>query len=292
MRCNILQSRSFATGLDYVPHNILRDAFPPHLSRSGNPSKDLSRRHPGRDRPLIERGFDPFWNGHGADVAALADQVYHYPVPLAHLDLVQLQADEFRSSEAASEQHGQHRVVTPGTHTVTTSMLEYLRTLLGAQPVAGAKPELLDTLDPADPGRQLWTQQARVCGFVSQTTHGCKLLVDGVGGQMPRFQIHAITHDDDAAESQPRLGAVPGDELVDDVLVDSARGWRAEAIENRRFTMIQVWQPQHSATVIRFDFVFAHGDGLPCRTIGTTADRLGDASVSTKMGSGVLSAMA
>ena len=32
------------------------------------------------------------------------------------------------------------------------------------------------------------------------------------------------------------------------VLVDSARSWRAEAIENCRFTMIQVWQAEHSAT--------------------------------------------
>jgi hypothetical protein len=28
MRCNVLQSSFFATGLDHVPHNILRDAFP------------------------------------------------------------------------------------------------------------------------------------------------------------------------------------------------------------------------------------------------------------------------
>jgi len=54
--------------------------------------------------------------------------------------------------------------------------------------------------------------------LVSLATHGCKLLVDGVGGQMPRFQVHAIAHDDDAVEGQPRLGAVPGDELVDGVL--------------------------------------------------------------------------
>ena len=56
---------------------------------------------------------------------------------------------------------------------------------------------------------------------MSQAPHGCKLLVDGVGGQMPRFQVYAIAHDDDAVEGQPRFGAVPGDELIDGVLVDS-----------------------------------------------------------------------
>jgi hypothetical protein len=42
MRCNMLQARSLAAGLYYVPHDILRDAFPPHLSRSGDGSKDHS----------------------------------------------------------------------------------------------------------------------------------------------------------------------------------------------------------------------------------------------------------
>ncbi len=90
MRCNMLQARSLAAGLDYVPHDILRDAFPPYLTRPGDCSKDPSLPDPGCDRPLIERGFDPFWNGDGADVSALADQVHHRPVPLAHLDLIQL----------------------------------------------------------------------------------------------------------------------------------------------------------------------------------------------------------
>jgi Domain of unknown function (DUF6429) len=42
--------------------------------------------------------------------------------------------------------------------------------------------------------------------------------------------------------------------------------------------MIKVWQSERSATIIRLDFLFAHGDGLPCRAIGSTADRANDAS--------------
>jgi hypothetical protein len=37
---------------------------------------------------LVERCLNPIWNRDGADVAALADQIHHCPVPLAHLDLV------------------------------------------------------------------------------------------------------------------------------------------------------------------------------------------------------------
>jgi hypothetical protein len=47
MRRNMLQARSLAATLDYVPHDILRDAFSPHLSRPGNCPKDPSLRHPG-----------------------------------------------------------------------------------------------------------------------------------------------------------------------------------------------------------------------------------------------------
>jgi hypothetical protein len=90
MRCNMLQARSLAAGLDYVPHDILRDAFSPYLSHPGDGSKDSSLRDPGCGRPLIERGFDPLGNWHRADVAALADQVHHRPVSLAHLYLIQV----------------------------------------------------------------------------------------------------------------------------------------------------------------------------------------------------------
>ena len=86
----MLQARSFAAGLDHVPDDILRDAFPPYLARPGDGPKDPSLADSGCGRPLIERCFDPIWNGNGADVATLADQVDHRPVPLAHLDVVQL----------------------------------------------------------------------------------------------------------------------------------------------------------------------------------------------------------
>ncbi len=106
MRCNMLQSSFLAAGLDYVPHDILRDAFPPHFARPGDGSKDPSLRDPGCDRPLIERRFYPFWNRHRADVANLADQIHRCPVTLSHLDLIQLQADQLRSAKATPKQHG------------------------------------------------------------------------------------------------------------------------------------------------------------------------------------------
>ncbi len=146
-------------------------------------------------------------------------------------------------------------------------MLEDFRTLLCAQPIAGAKPELLDPFYSADSRSQFGTQQARVGGFVSEAAHGCELLVDGVCRQAAGFEVHAVVNDDDAVEGQPGLGAVPGDELIDGVLVNAARGGRAEAVEHGQFAMIHIGQPKHSATVIRLNSLFAHSDGLPCRRI-------------------------
>ncbi len=205
MGCNMFQARSLAAGLDYVPHHILRDAFPPYLSRPGDGSKDPALRNPGCSGPLIERRFHPFWDGHGANVATLADQVHHCPVPLTHLDLVQLQPDQLGSAKATPQKKGQHRVVALGTHAIATSVLEHFGTLLRAQPVAGAETELLDPFHSADPRSQLGTQQARIGGFVSQAAHGSQLLVDGVRGQTSGLQVHAIADYDDAVESQAWL---------------------------------------------------------------------------------------
>ena len=41
MRGNMLQARPLAAGLDDVPYDILRNAFPPYLSRPGDGSNEL-----------------------------------------------------------------------------------------------------------------------------------------------------------------------------------------------------------------------------------------------------------
>src|SRR5579862_1594084 len=106
MRCDMFQARSLAAALDHVPHDILRDAFPPYLSRPGNGAKDSSLHNSGCSYPLIERRFHPFGNRYRADVAALTNQIHDRPVPLAHLDLTQLQAHQFRSAKTTTEKHG------------------------------------------------------------------------------------------------------------------------------------------------------------------------------------------
>src|ERR1039458_7561792 len=46
-------------------------------------------------------------------------KINHRPVSLAHLDVVQLQTDQFRPAKATTEQHGQHRIIALGAHSVS-----------------------------------------------------------------------------------------------------------------------------------------------------------------------------
>ena len=167
VRGNVLQSGFLATGSDHVPDNVLGDATAPHLSESGDRSKDFALAHASGSCPLVQSGLDPCGNGHCANVATFADQINHGPVSLAHLGVVELQANQFRSAKTTTKQHGQHRIIALRSHTFTTSVFEYFRTLLCAQPITGTESELLNSFDTADPGSQLRTQQTGVSGFVS-----------------------------------------------------------------------------------------------------------------------------
>ena len=125
VRCNVLQACSLAAGSDHVPDNVLREAAAPHRSVSGNRSKDFALTNSSGSCPLIESGVHPVRNGHRANVATFANQINNGPVSLAHLDVVQLQTDQFRPAKATTEQHGQHRMIALGTHAVAISMSEY-----------------------------------------------------------------------------------------------------------------------------------------------------------------------
>ena len=86
--CNMVQTCSLTAMPDHIPHNVLRDAMAPHLSLPCHGSEDLALCDVGSARPLVESGFNPVWNGHGANVATLAYQIDHRPMPLPHLDFV------------------------------------------------------------------------------------------------------------------------------------------------------------------------------------------------------------
>jgi len=101
-----------------------------------------------------------------------------------------------------------------------------------------------DSLDPSYAGSQVWAEQTAIGGFVSETPHRAEAEIDGAGCQMPRFQVHAISKDNGLTEREPRLRAVPFDELLDRVPVASLSIDRTEAVQHRRLCLVQVRQPQ------------------------------------------------
>src|SRR5436305_452304 len=76
----MLQACSLAAGSDHVPDNVLREAAAPHLSPSGDRSKDFALTNPSGSCPLIESGFHPVRNGHRANVATFTNQINNGPV--------------------------------------------------------------------------------------------------------------------------------------------------------------------------------------------------------------------
>ena len=142
VRRNVTQT-CFATAIpDHTPHDILRVPLPQIFPLRATARKTL---------PHVTLAARVDWSAlllpssesARADVATFADQINDGPVALTNLDFVQLYSDEFRSSETAAEQHGQHRVVTLGSHTVTTRMVQNFRTLLRTQPITGTEPSCL-----------------------------------------------------------------------------------------------------------------------------------------------------
>jgi hypothetical protein len=101
--CNVVQTCSLTAISDDIPNNVLRDTMPPDFSLACDRSEDFALRNVGSTRPLVKRGFDPVRDGHSANVATFADQVDHGPMTLAHLEIGQLQANQFRSSKPAAE---------------------------------------------------------------------------------------------------------------------------------------------------------------------------------------------
>jgi hypothetical protein len=116
--------------------------------------------------------------------------------------------------------------------------------LLRSQPVAESDPDLLDSLDASYASSQVWAQQTTVGRFVSEAAHRAEAKVDGAGSQTPRFQVYAIPENNGLAEREPRLRAVPFNEFFDRVSVASLSVDRTEAVQNRRFRLVQVRQAQ------------------------------------------------
>lgn len=91
--------------LHNVPNRLRSDVFAPDLPSSADGPKDKAGRYPRSVRPDIHRAFHPVWHRNRSHMLSLANQIGYHPVLLPDLEIGDVQADQFRAPEAASDQN-------------------------------------------------------------------------------------------------------------------------------------------------------------------------------------------
>ena len=130
--------------------------------------------------------------------------------------------------------------------------------MFARQPVTEAYAMLFRSFHPGDSGGQIRIQQPGICRFVRQSPNRCKPKVDGRCSTALLFQIDAIASDDGPVESEPRLRAIPVNEVANGVVVGALRAWRCEAIENCGSGLVQIRKSQNC-----FGVAFTFRFGMP-----------------------------
>ena len=136
--------------------------------------------------------------------------------------------------------------------------------MFARQPVTEAHAMLFRSFHPADSGGQIRTQQPGICRFVRQSPNRREPKVDGRCSVVLLFQIDAIASDDGPVESEPRLRAIPVNEVANGVVVRALRTWGCEAVENCGSGLFQIRKSQNCFGVA-LTFRFGHA-GIVCRT--------------------------
>ena len=166
-------------------------------------------------------------------MTSLADHIRENPVFLSLLKMPERHGCKFRASQPASEEGCDHGVVAFTPHRAAIKDGEEPLALFARQPVTETHAMLFRSFHPADSGGQIRAQQPGICRFVRQFPNRCEPKVDGRCSVALLFQIDAITSDDGPVESEPRLRAVPVNEIANGVVICASRTWRREAVENR-----------------------------------------------------------
>jgi hypothetical protein len=88
--------------LHYVPDDLLRDLCPPNNAPPTNTSKNPTVRDLRGAQPIVDGLFYPIRHRHSADMPSLSHQINNGPMVFPALKMVEVQIDEFSSTESAS----------------------------------------------------------------------------------------------------------------------------------------------------------------------------------------------
>jgi hypothetical protein len=112
VRSHILQTTFRTPGLHHTPDNLRAECTLPNSLGLVDCAKDGVSIDLGGIQPIIYCRFDPAGNWHGPHVAALADQISDDPMLFPLLQRLHRQGRCLRSPEAATQENGNHGVVT------------------------------------------------------------------------------------------------------------------------------------------------------------------------------------
>ena len=222
MRCHVFQFTSVASLAHHVPDHVLANAGTPYRSGPDNRSEYSAAGDPGRGDPEVDCVFDPLRHWHRADVATFTEQIDDGPVPLACLNVPDVERGEFGAAQPAADQYSDYGAISLGSQIVACDAIQHCSALFEGQPVSRSMTELLGTFVTTDSSSEFRAEQPTIGGFISQPANRRKPLIDAGRGQTTCLQAHPKPRHHDATEGEAGLGTVPGNELVDGELVGAA----------------------------------------------------------------------
>ena len=148
-------------------------------------------------------------------MTALTKQVDDGSVFVTLLEVTQPQASQFGSTQAASEKQRENGVIPFVLCGTAGGDSQKPPALVNGKPVAEPYPEALGSFDSPNACGQVWIEKSIVRRLIGKPSHCCQSEIDCGWGESSTFQFVPIAENDRPSESQPELGTVPTDEILD-----------------------------------------------------------------------------
>ena len=133
-------------------------------------------------------------------MVAFADEIGDHPVLLALLERFEVEREQLAAAQAAPEEQRKHRMIADRAEGRRAVRVEEPPPLVGGEPVAQAHAKAADAFHPANPGRQLGTEQPSIGGFIGDAAHSGQAKINRRRRVVSLFQVNAVAEDHRAIE--------------------------------------------------------------------------------------------
>jgi hypothetical protein len=131
--------------------------------------------------------------------------------------------DEFGSTQSATKQDRQHCMIALPSDPFDIWGVQERFGLFCGEPISESDAHLFCSFDPTNTGRQLGAEESRVGCFVCETANSSQAQVNRGRRQMATLEFQSVSENNCLTESEPWLGAVPCDEIIDRESIGPAR---------------------------------------------------------------------